>query len=321
MRTRTLSFLVALVLAGASFAGPKELAAAEDALGTADFEKALSILDRELKRTKTPPEQVARVHMLRAEALHALNRREHARDALRKALELTPAPQVDTDRSPPTFVALLEDVRAEVLGEVQVTADRPGALVNIDGNPFGPAPLRTRIPVGPHKIEVRAGDASASQSVVVHASQPVSLSLTLVDPPRTAVTLPPKTTPTSAGIRATTVEHRGAAAGGSSGVVRWIPGAAGVVLGGAGAYFLVRAVEDYRTLETGTGIDGQRAADLRDSGERNQTLGGAGVILGVAGMATTAVLLAVGGSDDEGPKVSVVPTSNALHIGISGEWP
>lgn len=320
--TRHALLMAALLAATATFAGPKQLAAAEDALGTAEFEKALNILDRELKRTRKPPELVARIHMLRAEALHALDRRDDARIALRSALELTPEPPVDTDRSPPTFVALLDDVRSQVLGVLEVTADRDGALVKIDGNPFGPAPLRTRVPVGRHEVQVRTSEASATQSVVVSASEPVSIALTLVDLPGAregAVETAGPAPTTSSGAAGPTVQ-REARGSGSSGAVRWLPGAAGVVLGGAGAYFLVQANNNYKALETSTQLPNEDALAHRENGKRNQVIGGAGVVLGLAGIATTAVLLAVGGGQETGAKVSVVPGSNGLHIGLSGEW-
>lgn len=300
--------LLSLLAADGAWADDETLAQAEEAIGAAEFEKSLKILDGKLRRAGVGREEqeveLARIQMLRAEALYGLNRETAAREALRKALELDPEPLVDPSRASPTFLAFVEKARGDVQGELTVTTDRDGAQIHIDGKPFGPSPLRTKLAVGHHEIEARAGAAVGAASVLVRASAPTSVVLALIEPRADAALV----------AEAPEVVEAG------GGVARWVPGAAGLVLAGAGSYLLLQARDDLRVLDTAAGIDVTEAQGIRERGQRNQAIGFGALALGGAGLLTSAVLLSLSDAPPSGAKVSVLPTTEGFHLTIAGAW-
>jgi hypothetical protein len=79
------------------------------------------------------------------------------------------------------YVELAE--AAPTVGRLDVTADRAGAHVSIDGKPRGVTPLNvTDIPPGRHTVTVTAGDANVVRTVDVTAGSAASVMVALGDP-------------------------------------------------------------------------------------------------------------------------------------------
>jgi hypothetical protein len=79
------------------------------------------------------------------------------------------------------YVELAE--AAPTVGRLDISADRPGAHVSIDGKPRGATPLTvTDIPPGRHTVTVAAGDANVVRTVDVMAGATASVMVALGDP-------------------------------------------------------------------------------------------------------------------------------------------
>ncbi len=161
---------------------------AERAMATADFEKAIGLLDQAVQKEDRAKRE-AQLHLLRAQCLSALQKETAARAALRQALEQDAEVALEPSRVSPHLIDLLASVRKDVLGELRVSTTPPGAEVRIDGQPLGPAPLRMAIPVGRHEVSVRTDAGQATRRTVVirfRQSKEVSFDLTGVQPSRVA---------------------------------------------------------------------------------------------------------------------------------------
>ncbi|MBI3183283.1 MAG: tetratricopeptide repeat protein, partial [Myxococcales bacterium] len=184
------SFLLCAVLVGvpadARKARPRADPAKEaaKALAEGDFEKALSRLKAALEKAADPKE-VALLHLLRGQCYVALQRQEEARAAFADALAKDPEISLDPSSSSPDMIDLLEQERAKLEGELSISADQEVA-VRVDGKLLGPAPLKLRLPSGPHRIEASGASGTLSQEVVVRPgrAEEVRLELASLPPPK-----------------------------------------------------------------------------------------------------------------------------------------
>jgi hypothetical protein len=82
-------------------------------------------------------------------------------------------------------------LREQGLQVLEVTADKPGALVSVDGAEVGPAPLTVALPVGVHRVGVRAaGFEPFEKAVALQLSKPSALSATLTPVPEVVADAP-----------------------------------------------------------------------------------------------------------------------------------
>lgn len=77
-----------------------------------------------------------------------------ARPHFRAAVRLDPAVDLDPRRFKPGLVRLLRRVRDRATGQLQITADRQGLRLRIDGVSRGPLPFRGRLPAGAHRLRL-----------------------------------------------------------------------------------------------------------------------------------------------------------------------
>ena len=131
--------------------------AGQTELNRGNFKGALRILDSAAMETSEPEAQ-ARVQLLRAQCLGAMQSYAKAEEALAFALEANPLATLDANRVDPALVKLLEGLRERLHGELTVTTEPPGALVTLDGRALGAAPLKTAANVGKHHLEARTRD-------------------------------------------------------------------------------------------------------------------------------------------------------------------
>ncbi len=120
------------------------------------FDEALRVLLRARPRAESRAER-ARID-LQLGIVHAvLGQEERARAAFIEALRGDPRAALDERVHKASVVELFGRTRAALRGQVQV-GGRRGVLVVIDGREVGRTPLGRSLPIGPHRIEVRAGD-------------------------------------------------------------------------------------------------------------------------------------------------------------------
>ncbi len=89
----------------------------------------------------------------------------------------------------------------------------------------------------------------------------------------------------------------------------WIPGAVGLVAAGVSTYFFVTAGGKATQLGSGMSLSESEAAQLRDSGKTNQTLGWVTAGVAAAGLVTAGAMFLFGGppAANESPSLAFVP--------------
>ncbi|MBX7100781.1 MAG: hypothetical protein K1X89_23915 [Myxococcaceae bacterium] len=98
----------------------------------------------------------------------------------------------------------------------------------------------------------------------------------------------------------------------------WVPAVVGAVVTGVGVGLLVDAGDKANQLKIDR-FTGAQASDLRTGGQRNQTLGAAGIGIGVAAIAAGAAMYLFG--DSGAPAVAVVPGPSGAMVSVSGVLP
>ncbi len=102
-----------------------------------------------------------------------------ARAAFRAALSLDPRLRLSPDEIKPAIVAIFEEERARLQGELVISA-APAAEIWIDGKRAGPSPQRVRLAIGAHRLEARTADgcfAAAQDATVAAGSRALALRL------------------------------------------------------------------------------------------------------------------------------------------------
>jgi hypothetical protein len=312
-----------LLCASAALAAPEPTAAAQRAMAEGEFEKALRLLNREAKRS-LPPEALGRVHLLRGQVLSTLRKDEQAREAMRQALVLWPEATLDAETTPPDVMVLLAESRRQVQGELAVAAEGGEAQVYVDGKPFGPAPVRLKLPVGRHEVEVRAGQRVRRGLVVVDARAPQALRFELPPeaPAARAQAVSPAAPDSSAGASpaAGQVRTEGPAVGaGPDRTLPLVATAGGVVLAGVGAYGIVHAwgvqaaydrQQDPSLPATVSRTDAQRAQAIYPWAVAGAGVGAALLTVGIVGLV----------SGGEGTAVALVPSTQGASLVAAGSF-
>jgi hypothetical protein len=153
---------------GKSAAGSAEarFTAAKANFAAGEFAKALKDLDAAAAEAGDEP-LLARIHLLRGQCHAVLRDFPKAEDAFLKALDADPESQLDPSVVRPSVVAILDKLRERLSSELSVRTDVADTSATLDGKPLGTLPIKVNVPIGRHKLEVRAPDGRTEAQEVV----------------------------------------------------------------------------------------------------------------------------------------------------------
>ncbi|MCA2978073.1 MAG: hypothetical protein INH41_28115 [Myxococcaceae bacterium] len=171
----------ALIIEGAlvpAVALSQSLAEAEALYADGGLAAALKAPDAALVTAKGTLE-VSKLQVLRGLVLLAVGKKDEAHAALSQALMADAARQLDTSRTPPAALALLEQAREALPpGSLAVSSTGSGVTLRIGGVDFGPLPLTTRISIGRNVLEAGApGTPAMRAEVLVRIGEPRAVEL------------------------------------------------------------------------------------------------------------------------------------------------
>jgi len=287
-----------------------------------DFERAVKKLDAALKKSKDPAE-AAQLQLLRAQCLIGLGKTDAARAAFTGALQKDPAIELDASRASPDAMSLFDQARAALPATIAVKVTGGAATLRIDGKDFGPAPLTTQLPPGPHVFEARASDGrSAKKELTANAGRKLEVELPLeaelkspapvaaeeTKPPPQPVEAPPGPMPTVAAR----TERRAP-------MIALVPLAAGVAITAVGAVLLWQARSQYSRLEdmTGPAVTPDEEQTLLKNGPLMQTVGWVAVGVGCAAAVAGAAWFFLGGTET---RVSLLVTDRSGFATVQGRF-
>jgi len=190
--------------------GQQRYEAAQEAFSEGDFERALIELEAAAAQAKDEA-FLAEVHLMRGRCYAAIPDEPRAEAAFTQALEHDPEARLDSAKVRPSIVSLLEKQRRRLRAELKVRCDKPNAVVLLDEEKIGNAPLKRKVPIGKHWVEGRSVDGRffAREQVLFRAGESVDLLLRLKavaraeDPSGTEDGKPAEGTKTSGGTQAT----------------------------------------------------------------------------------------------------------------------
>lgn len=142
----------------------------------AEFDSAIELLNR-AKLASREPRLLGKIHLYLGVSHAILNQDDAARLAFREALLRDPELSLDPRQFKRSIIALFSSVRETVRGDLLVFADSTRPRVVVDGVQVGVAPLRVRLPVGRHRVEVHgpAGTSPCVEFVTVAAERPAEV--------------------------------------------------------------------------------------------------------------------------------------------------
>lgn len=331
--------LVPLLWLTVASAAPKAdpVTTASDLMAEAEFDKALAVLDGALRTAKQPAD-IARIQLLRGQALVALLRTDDATTAFGAALAANPQADLDPATASPDAVSALAKARRSILSELTVAVGG-GAKANIrlDDAEMGPSPLKTKVGAGKHRVEaIAASGERVLKEIEIIPGKPMAVTLEL---PLAAASLPPppppptpaaepgtSPSPAPAAVVSRPAPKRGSSSGGSK--LGFIPVGVGVAALGGGIACVVLAQGNHQQLVNPSGpkLDGATEAKLAGDGAMFQTIGWVGIGVGAAaGVAGAAMLLFMGGGSgggDTGSSVhlSASATPSGGYVGLRGTF-
>ncbi len=170
---------LALTASDGQAPGQSRLSQAQAAFAEGDFDGALSHLEAASQQTQDD-DLLAKIHLLRGQCFAALPDQAKASDAFTAALEHDPLAQLDKSKVRPSVVELLENLRETLRAHIKVKSDR-SALVLLDGQTLGTAPISSEVSIGKHTLEVRNADGATLQKMklVVKANETQEIKLKL----------------------------------------------------------------------------------------------------------------------------------------------
>jgi hypothetical protein len=124
---------------------------------TARFDQAIKLL-RRADGLATDPGLRGQIQLQLGVNHAVLGDGARARAAFERALGHDPTLDLDPASHKAEIVELLRGVRREMRGELVVTADRPDAVVRVDGAEAGRTPFSARVGIGRHELELRTTD-------------------------------------------------------------------------------------------------------------------------------------------------------------------
>jgi len=310
MRPCLLIICIALLVAGAR---PARAQSAEElfhrgraAYLDADFERAVELLERAASATRDAG-LLARIQLHLGVNLAVLGQGPRADQAFRAALSQDPTLTLDPARFKASVIQRFQQVRSRLKGRLVVTADRPDAIVLVDGTRMGPAPLRARLEIGTHRVKVRCASAGPgfryTETVLLAPDQEVRVTARLGGP---------ATRPTQPAHRRERREHREP----RRRIWTWVAAGGAVAALGTAIGLHLSARADYGDYEVTYPL-GERNA-LRETIERKTTAAYALYGVGGALAAASALLFWLEGraadrpASDSGIAVGLTPGGAVL---------
>jgi hypothetical protein len=198
------------------------------------------------------------------------------------------------------------------------------AKIEIDGVALGEAQVGKEFAVDPgsHKITAKIERGEWDQTVEIGEGETKTVELVPPDDLRKTATTPDEPTPDEPpddkGVVVDTKKGAGA--------LPWIVGGIGVVGLGAGVFFGLQAKKNEDDLNSfcRNGVCPNSKKSLEDDAKTNALLSNIGFGVGVAGIGTAIVLLAIGGGKSEKKAASrgfqVVPSADARGVNVLGHF-
>ncbi len=140
------------------------------ALRVGKFRESLKHLDRALGQAtaaRADRTLLGRVQKQRGIVLAVVKRMDEAEQAFIEALKHDPLVVLERGEAKSSIMSLFEGVRQRSGGRLEVTADRPGAEVRINGRPRGLTPYAGKVAVGRHRVMLTLGGRYRYEATVV----------------------------------------------------------------------------------------------------------------------------------------------------------
>jgi hypothetical protein len=139
------------------------------------FRRSVILLRRALPRATDTAVQ-AKIHLYLGMNHVVMGQQIRAEEAFKEALRRDPSLTLDPAQTKEAILSLFRQVRETLKGRLDVRADRPGALVKIDGKELGSTPYTGELPVGKHEVYVAVKELGQlfdpfEESVLVHAGR------------------------------------------------------------------------------------------------------------------------------------------------------
>lgn len=278
---RWIALAVVLLASGPARA---DLAQAVDAFNAGEFRRSLTLL-KQAAPAVHDPRGLGRLELYTGLNHAFLGQTARARRSFRAALDHDPTLEVDPVRIRPDVVQLFQSVRGEMTGELVVGSRMPSAVVVVDGVEQGQAPLRLRLTVGRHGLEVldRRGMPRHRGDVVIYDGKVTSVEVRGTAGPGGGTGALFKVRPARP-RRTRRAEDLGAGSAGRRRLWTWVAGGGAVVAGAIGLGLVLSGASDHE--EYMTTYDCGRLAELEEAIPRKYTAGY--VMLGLAGAAAVA---------------------------------
>jgi hypothetical protein len=183
-RTLPLGTLVVGLLAAApALAAPTAEALLEQGVRRyqqGQVQQSLAVLKRAAELATEPAIQI-KVQLYLGFGACVLGRQPEAEAAFKQALTLDPTLSLDPAEIKSSIIDVFNHMRSTMMGELEVTADRSGARVSLDGVDRGPAPFKGKAPIGKHRLAVATADGlyRHAQEVLIGAVHAVTVNARL----------------------------------------------------------------------------------------------------------------------------------------------
>ncbi|MFH1129788.1 MAG: PEGA domain-containing protein [Pseudomonadota bacterium] len=140
------------------------------------FKQSIKTLNRMIGKTKDNQLLIqANLHL--GLAYCAIKQNDDAKDAFKHVLLLDPSYALDMSRTDGTALALFDQARNSISGELIVRADKENCTVNIDDTQTASVPFKGTLSVGRHRVFVQTTDGlhAIENEIVIHADKTYTL--------------------------------------------------------------------------------------------------------------------------------------------------
>lgn len=212
----------------------------------------------------------------------------------------------------PTATARFARVQERCQVRLAVETTPPGARVEIDDVDRGATPVEVVLVPGRHRVEIRKeGFLTAREEVLLEPGRDQSLS-------RALSIVPPATQPPSVAAPAVVAAAPAPAPDRTWAWVGFGAGAVGVGVGAAFTALAMDSVNEEEVLRNQAGVDPSEVREARDEARDRATLAYVGYGVGIAGLATGAILFLL--SEDQAPPPSVQVGTDGQQLVVSGRF-